>query len=546
MQNIQKLRVVIVGAGEVGMNVAMKLSDHEEVEVTLIEANEERSALMKNNVNCRHIKGSGLNPTSLREAEVDRCDLFYAMTDADEVNLLSCQLAQEMILKSRLTESSEDEGESRGPHSDPKDLEGVKPQLTPCPPLGENHRKSSIVSNSENGETYLYARVRSEELYEYIQPLFPQVNVIFPERTCSKKIDELLHFQQVFDVVELEAGRLKLYGIKIHSNSSAVGQSLQNFTSDHKITIAAIARRTEVRRRSSRVLMIPWAEYEMEANDEIYFAASPKTLSLIHHIFASKDEDDSLSSLVIAGDTAVSNGVFQRFVNRSKKRQDHEELDIHFEGLRREFAMIVNSAELAEEIERTDPHGHAVVVAGSITDIDHLAKIGVGPKSTLLVSSTDEENLICALLARDLGCERILIVNNREQYADLIHQLGFDGIFSPRQLAVNEMVHQALKRLSKSAFDVSGSDDVEVRSFVVDKDSALCGLELKDLKSVGFPRKYAVIAALKNALTHSHTMPTGSDVLEEDSVAYIVAKSADFHKINAIFGRRKSRFRLWR
>ena len=57
MQNIQKLRVIIVGAGEVGMNVAMKLSDHEEVEVTLIEANEERSALMKNNVNCRHIKG---------------------------------------------------------------------------------------------------------------------------------------------------------------------------------------------------------------------------------------------------------------------------------------------------------------------------------------------------------------------------------------------------------------------------------------------------------------------------------------------------------
>ena len=41
-------------------------------------------------------------------------------------------------------------------------------------------------------------------------------------------------------------------------------------------------------------------------------------------------------------------------------------------------------------------------------------------------------------------------------------------------------------------------------------------------------------------------MPTGLDVLQAGSVAYIVAKSADFHTITSIFGRRKSRFRLWR
>ena len=44
MQNIQNLKVIIVGAGEVGMNVAMKLGKHDEIEITLVEASESRSA----------------------------------------------------------------------------------------------------------------------------------------------------------------------------------------------------------------------------------------------------------------------------------------------------------------------------------------------------------------------------------------------------------------------------------------------------------------------------------------------------------------------
>ena len=183
---------------------------------------------------------------------------------------------------------------------------------------------------------------------------------------------------------------------------------------------------------------------------------------------------------------------------------------------------------------------------GSITDIANLAEVGVGPLTTLLVSSTDEENLICALLARELGCQRILIVNNREDYSELINKLGFDGIFSPRQLTVNEMVHQTLRRLSKSAFEVSGSDDFEVRSFQVDKDSPLCNLALKELVSIGFPREYAVIAAMRDPEDKSHIMPTGDDILIENSIVYIVSRITDFHKIDSLFGKRKSRFRLWR
>ncbi len=544
MQNIQKLKVIIVGAGEVGMNVAMKLGKHDEINITLIEADESRSALMRASLDCDHVQGSGLDPLNLELAGIYDCDLFYALTDADEVNLLACHLAQEMVSRylqeQRSSLSEDDDLDEAGEES----LSGEI--LTPCPPLGEQGRQKYLEAQSESERLYLYARVRSESFYDHVNMLFPQVNAFFPERTCSRKLDELLHYQQVFDVVELESNRLKLYGLKIHPNSQVVGQSLKDFTSDHQLTIAAIARKSENKRFKGRVLQIPWAEYEMQAHDEIYLATTPKTLHLIHYIFASQDESDRLSSLAIAGETSMALSVFFRIVNRSKKRFDSDESTLDIEGLKNTIALITSDPEIAEKVELNDSRGQATVVSGSLTDIEKLAELGVGPKSTLLISASDEDNLICALLARELGCERILIVNNREQYAELIDHLGFDGIFSPRQLAVNEMVHQSLKHLSKSAFDIASSEDIEVRSFVVDPESALCGLALKDLTTVGFPRKFAVIAALKDPDDELHRMPTGQDVLQAGSVAYIVAKSVDFHNINSIFGRRKSRFRLWR
>ena len=204
----------------------------------------------------------------------------------------------------------------------------------------------------------------------------------------------------------------------------------------------------------------------------------PLKLYILSMIFFLQEER-RLTSLAIAGETSVALSVFFRLVSRTNKRLDNDDVELNTDGSKRSISLITSDEKVAEKVEQSDSSGQATVVSGSLTDIAKLAELGVGPKSTLLISGSDEDNLICALLARELGCERILIVNNREQYAELIDHLGFDGIFSPRQLAVNEMVHQSLKHLSKSAFDIASSEDIEVRSFVVDPGSALCGLALK-------------------------------------------------------------------
>ena len=533
MQSLQNLKVIIVGAGEVGVNVARRLSEHSEIEIVLIESSEVRSALIRDHVNCRHVKGSGLEVETLLRAGLLSCDLFYAVTDADEVNLMACQLAEEIVRRAVAKQGLNQDDEL--------DEEHTQRETQPS----EGQPKTSIQALSESGRLSLFARVRSEALIDHLHHLFTSVNVILPERTCNRKVDELLHYHQLFDVIELESNQLKLYGIKVDPSAEAVGKSLLELTQGQEITIAAIARRKRDVRRG-RELIIPRAEDRIGADDELYIATTPKHFSEHYHLFSPSEHDGiDQQPLVIAGESVIAHRIFQRLA-RKRSRGDHDDRgDEHEQARHRSIAMILNSSEQAEIIESADPHGGATIVTGSITDLEHLRKLGVGPHATLLISSTDEENLVCALLAKELGCRRILIINNREQYANLIGQLGFDGIFSPRQLAANEIVHQTLRLMAKSAYNVSSGDDLEVRSFVVSESSPFLDVKLRDLSSLGFPREHAIIAALRQRDSKSHEVPTGESVLSEGATLYIVAPSGDFHRINHLFGKRKSWFRFW-
>ena len=73
---------------------------------------------------------------------------------------------------------------------------------------------------------------------------------------------------------------------------------------------------------------------------------------------------------------------------------------------------------------------------------------------------------------------------------------------------------------SQSRLSSLGSEDFEVRSFVVDGVHSL-RQALRELTSVGFPREYAVIAAMKDPEMSSHIMPTGDHVLNEGSVVIV-------------------------
>ena len=87
------MRVVIVGAGEVGFNTALMLS-REEHDVVLIEQDEALVERATEQLDALMIRGNGASPRLLAEAEVKRSDLLIATTNSDEVNIIACLVAK--------------------------------------------------------------------------------------------------------------------------------------------------------------------------------------------------------------------------------------------------------------------------------------------------------------------------------------------------------------------------------------------------------------------------------------------------------------------
>lgn len=85
------MRVVILGAGRRGIRLAKYLID-EKKDVTLIEADVDRCNQATAKLDCLAIQGSGTNPKILKEAGLENADLFIALSDSDEVNLVSCAM----------------------------------------------------------------------------------------------------------------------------------------------------------------------------------------------------------------------------------------------------------------------------------------------------------------------------------------------------------------------------------------------------------------------------------------------------------------------
>ncbi|MEY3000869.1 MAG: hypothetical protein RL648_1083 [Verrucomicrobiota bacterium] len=86
------MKVVIIGAGEVGLHLSQVLGADGQ-DVTVIEQDPTKAALVEEESNVRVVIGSGSSAAVLKQAMFDGCDYFLAMTSIDEVNLTACSIA---------------------------------------------------------------------------------------------------------------------------------------------------------------------------------------------------------------------------------------------------------------------------------------------------------------------------------------------------------------------------------------------------------------------------------------------------------------------
>jgi len=87
------MKVIIVGAGRTGKNIIAKLLSDEKRDIVAIDTNGETLSDLMSEYDVQCVTGNGCDEESLIQAGINDADMFIAVTDRDEFNVLCCIVA---------------------------------------------------------------------------------------------------------------------------------------------------------------------------------------------------------------------------------------------------------------------------------------------------------------------------------------------------------------------------------------------------------------------------------------------------------------------
>ena len=93
MTRIYALRIMIIGAGDIGMPIIHYLSERGHI-LAVIEMDEKQCKQIANHSDAAIFQGSGTDIEIWKNIEADKVDILMALTNNDETNIGACEIAK--------------------------------------------------------------------------------------------------------------------------------------------------------------------------------------------------------------------------------------------------------------------------------------------------------------------------------------------------------------------------------------------------------------------------------------------------------------------
>ncbi len=236
------MKIVIVGAGEVGSHLA-KLLSREEQDIMLVDNDAEKLAIIDANYNLMTLRGNPTSFDTLRDAGVEGCDLFIAVTPFETSNVTACAMAKSL-------------GAQR------------------------------TVARIDN-----YEFMRSDNRNFFVN--LGVDSMIYPEYLAAQEIVTALNRSWVRHWFELHNGEILLVGVKLRDNAKLIGMQLKELSSaQQSFHVSAIKRKHET--------IIPRGDDMIQANDILYFTTTRESVDSLLEL-CGKTHQDIRNVLIMGG-----------------------------------------------------------------------------------------------------------------------------------------------------------------------------------------------------------------------------------------------------
>ncbi|MEQ9407769.1 MAG: Trk system potassium transporter TrkA [Fuerstiella sp.] len=155
------------------------------------------------------------------------------------------------------------------------------------------------------------------------------------------------------------------------------------------------------------------------------------------------------------------------------------------------------------------------------------ARVGA---SDVFVACTghDEENIVCGVEAKELGCKRLLTIVRSPDYANVLERLGIDVAVSPRQAMARQIVGLVSKGAVRERCPIAG-DAAEVWEVEVREGSPATKAPLKDLAL-----SQSLVAAVERG--DFVRVPNADDQLQAGDTAVLLVQRQAEAQIQTLFG----------
>jgi trk system potassium uptake protein TrkA len=359
------MKILILGAGQVGSTAAYHLAREEANEVTIVDSNPAVLRDLQDRLDVRTVLGNAAYPETLERAGAAAADMLIALTTSDEVNMIACHVAQTLFAT----------------------------------------------------ETKI-ARVRASSYLSH-PALFANDQIpvdvrISPEQLVTNHIQQLILYPGAFQVLDFAEGKVRLVGARAHRGGPLVGQqirTLHEHIPDVETRIAAIYRQgQEIPAEGST---------RIQEDDEVFFIAATEDISTV--MLEMRQREDPTRRVVIAGGGNIGFRAAQALEKTNQVKVIERS---------RERARMVS-----ERLENT------IVLTGDAADEEVLLEENIDSADVFVaLTNAEEVNILSAMLAKRLGCKKVMALINRPSYAELVEGPRIDVGISPPQITIGALL----------------------------------------------------------------------------------------------------------
>ena len=242
-------------------------------------------------------------------------------------------------------------------------------------------------------------------------------NVIWPQRLLAQEIFKIIAVPNAVDVENFAHGRARLFEYRIKEDSELLNKKLKDCYFNSEVLVVGIVRDDE--------LFIPNGNSEFMLNDKAILMGTPIGLDIAaSELFESKG---SVKKIAIIGGGSVgfelAGALEKTAMNLKLIENDYERCEMLSQNLKK--TLILNESGTSLELLEQEEIGKSDVV--------------------IAITNNDEKNLLCSLLAKQLGAKKVITRVSQGTTANLFERVGVDVAISQREACVNEIKNRIIE-----------------------------------------------------------------------------------------------------